>query len=300
LEDIVHGGTDGVGLYRTEIAFLIRDRFPSVEEQARLYRRIYHRMGDKPVVFRTLDVGSDKALPYFDGHRKEDNPALGWRAIRIGLDHPDMLRDQLRALLMAAEGHALQVMFPMISEVEEFVAARSLLMSLLDDHLKSGGAGPAKLESGAMIEVPALLWDLERLLELVDFASVGTNDLFQFLTAADRNNPRTDKRFETLKLANLRILATIAETAARLGKPVSVCGEMAGTPLGAIALVGCGFQSFSMSPARIAHIKAILQELDVAVVQARIQALSGQPGGSVRREIGDLAQDFGIEYDPSC
>ncbi len=298
LEEIGRLETDGIGLYRTEMAFLIRDRFPSVEEQARLYRRIYERMADKPVVFRTLDVGSDKTLPYFESHRNEPNPALGWRAIRIGLDHPDLLSDQLRALLMAADGRPLRVMFPMISEVEEFEAARRLLSDLLAEHRARGGTAPERLEAGVMIEVPALLWDLERLLALADFASVGTNDLFQFLTAADRNNPRTDNRFEVLKPTNLRLLTTIATTAARLGKPVSVCGELAATPLGAIALVGCGFQALSMSPGHIVQIKTVLRALDVGAVRKRIQALSRHPGGSVRDQIADLAQGFGVGHQP--
>lgn len=297
LDEIAQLETDGIGLYRTEMAFLVRDRLPSVEEQARLYRRIYQRMGDKPVVFRTLDVGSDKKLPYFEDHRKESNPALGWRAIRIGLDHPDLLRDQLSALLAAADGRALKVMFPMISEVEEFDAARRLLTGLLEDHLARGGAAPERLEAGVMIEVPALLWDLERLLTRADFASVGTNDLFQFLTAADRNNPRTDTRFEALKPANLRLLTAIAMAATRLGKPLSVCGELAATPLGTVALAGCGFRSFSVSPAHIARIKAVVRSLDIGVVEERIQALSYSAGGSVRDEIADLARDLGVELD---
>lgn len=297
LEEIVRSDADGIGLYRTEMAFLIRDRFPSVEEQARLYRRIFERMGDKPVVFRSLDVGSDKKLPYFESHQKEANPALGWRAIRIGLDHPDLLRDQLGALLAAADGRALRVMFPMVSEVEEFEAARRLLDGLLEDHLTRGGTAPERLEAGVMIEVPALLWDLERLLAQADFASVGTNDLFQFLSAADRNNPRTDGRFELLKPANLRLLTAIAATARRLGKPVSVCGELAATPLGAVALAGCGFRALSVSPAHVAQTKATICALDLEVVRARIQALSQRPGGSLRDEIADLAREFEAELD---
>ncbi|NQV83635.1 MAG: phosphoenolpyruvate--protein phosphotransferase [Rhodospirillales bacterium] len=295
LDEIVPLETDGIGLYRTEMAFLIRDHFPSVKEQAQLYRRIYDRMGDKPVVFRTLDIGSDKELPYFDDHRNEANPALGWRAIRIALDQPDLLRDQLRALLTAAEGRALQVMFPMITEVEEFEAARALLFDLLKDHQDQGGLAPTRLEAGVMIEVPALLWDLDRLLGRVDFASVGTNDLFQFLTAADRNNARTNDRFDVLKPGNLRMLSMIAETASRLDTPVSVCGEMCGSPLGLLALVGCGFRAFSMSAVHIAHIKAVIGSLDVGIVEERIQALSCLQVGSVRKEIEILAQDLGVE-----
>jgi len=295
LEEIARIGVQGVGLYRTEMAFLVRPDLPSVEEQARLYRQVYDRMGERPVVFRTLDVGSDKKLPYLDDQHMEANPALGWRAIRVGLDRPELLRDQVRALLMAAEGRPLRLMFPMVSEVGEFEAARSLAQAALDDHLSGGSVAPAPWEIGVMIEVPALLWDLEALLARVDFASVGTNDLFQFLYAADRNNARTEHRFEVLTPANLRILSAIAATAGRLGKPVSVCGELAGTPLGAIALAGCGFRTFSMSAARVARIESVLRDLDVAEVERRVQALSQVTGGSLRERIADLARDLGIE-----
>ena len=294
-EEIVQLKTDGIGLYRTEVAFMIRDDFPSVEEQAQLYRRIYDHMDGKPVVFRTLDVGSDKKLPYFKDSRKEPNPALGWRAIRIGLDHPELLCDQLRALLMAAENRELRVMFPMITEAEEFEAARSLLMGELKQHQDRGRAAPSKLHVGFMIEVPALLWELDRLFELADFASVGTNDLFQFLNAADRNNPNTDTRYDMLKPANLRILKMIAESANRAGKPVSICGEFAGTPLGAIALIGCGFRAFSMNSSQITQIRSLIHALDVAKVEEKIDALSAQSSGNIRAPITALAKEFGID-----
>lgn len=295
LEDIVGSHADGIGLYRTEMAFLIRDRFPSVEDQTQLYERVYQRMGDKPIVFRTLDVGSDKKLPYFDEHVKEANPALGWRAIRIGLDHGDLLRDQLRALLAASDGRPLRIMFPMVTEFEEFEAARRLVDTALVEHLERGNTKPEPLEVGIMIEVPALLWDLERILSLADFASVGTNDLFQFLNAADRNNPRTDKRFDTLRPVNLRVLREIAETASKLQTPISVCGEMAATPLGAIALVGCGFQAFSMSAVRLDEIRPVLAALDVGTVRERVQTLVLSDQGTLRDEIETLARAFGID-----
>ncbi len=295
LEEIARMGALGVGLYRTEMAFLVRASLPTVEEQAWLYRQVYDRIDGRPVVFRTLDVGSDKKLPYLDSQQPEANPALGWRAIRIGLDHRDLLRDQVRALLAAAAGRPLRMMFPMVSEVAEFEAARALAMSALEDHQAGGGAAPAPLEIGVMIEVPALLWDLEGLLAHADFASLGTNDLFQFLYAADRNNPRTEHRFEVLTPANLRLLTSIAATAGRLGKPLSVCGELAGTPLGAVALVGCGYRAFSMSAARVAPIEAVLRALDVGIVEARIQALAAEPGGSLRDRVAELARDFGVE-----
>ena len=295
LEEVDRAGAMGIGLYRTEMMFLIRAHLPDVAEQTQLYRRIYDRMGDRPVVFRTLDVGSDKRLAYLKEHEREANPALGWRAIRVSLDQPDLLQDQLRALFAAADGRPLRVMFPMISEAEESLAARALLDTVREERAAAGGALPDPLEVGIMIEVPGLLWDLERVLGMVDFASLGTNDLFQFLYAADRNNPRTDSRFEVLKPANLRLLKGIADTAARLGKPVSVCGELAATPMGMVALLGCGFRAFSMSPARVPEIKSAIRALDVATVERRVRDLSQIEAGSVRDEIAALLRECGVD-----
>ena len=196
---------------------------------------------------------------------------------------------------MAAENRELRVMFPMITEAEEFEAARSLLMGELKQHQDLGRAAPSKLHVGFMIEVPALLWELDRLFELADFASVGTNDLFQFLNAADRNNPNTDTRYDMLKPANLRILKMIAESANRAGKPVSICGEFAGTPLGAIALIGCGFRAFSMNSSQITQIRSFIHALDVAKVEEKIDALSAQSSGNIRAPITALAKEFGID-----
>jgi phosphotransferase system enzyme I (PtsP) len=183
----------------------------------------------------------------------------------------------------------------MVSDVEEFAAARAVLMDVLRDHMDHGGKAPGTLECGVMIEVPALLWDLDRLLALADFASVGSNDLFQFLTASDRNNPKTDHRFEVLKPANLRLLMAIADSARRAGKPVSLCGELAATPLGAIMLIGCGFRAFSMDSMQIAQIRSVIRSIDVALVEERVAALSQGTGGSIRDDITDLALELGVE-----
>lgn len=294
LEEVDRSEAAGIGLYRTEMMFLIRSHLPSVEEQTQLYRRVFDRMGDRPVVFRTLDVGSDKKLAYLKEHEREANPALGWRAIRVSLDQPDLLCDQLRALLLAADGRTLRVMFPMISEAEEIAAARAMLDEVAAEHTARGGTPPERLEVGIMIEVPALLWDLDRVLAMVDFASVGTNDLFQFLYAADRTNPRTDNRFGVFKPANLRVLTAIARTAEKLGKPVSICGELAGSPLGMLMLLGCGFRTLSMSPAKIPDMKAAVRALDIRKVERHVRKLAKSAEGSVRKELAELARSFDL------
>ncbi|HMB77796.1 MAG TPA: putative PEP-binding protein, partial [Kiloniellaceae bacterium] len=285
----------GIGLYRTEMAFLIRSELPSVSEQAALYRQVYQRMSGRPVVFRTLDVGSDKALSYLGGHAGEANPALGWRAIRMGLDRPELLSDQLRALLMAATDEILKIMFPMVTEVEEFLAARQLLQEQIAAMSTAGQAMPKAVEVGVMLEVPALLWDLDRLMEAADFVSLGTNDLFQFLNAADRNNPKTTARYSPLRSPNLRLLTQIAAAAKTHETPLGVCGELAGTPLGFIALLGCGYRSFSMNAANIAQIKQILSRLDLTLVEHCIQDLAAHQDGELDDAIAAIAADFGID-----
>src|SRR5262249_12468927 len=237
LIDLPHlhdSGADGVGLYRTEIPFMVRSEFPDVAAQVDIYRKILDRAGDKPVVFRTLDVGGDKVLPYWRGE-DEENPAMGWRAIRIGLDRPIMLRQQLRALIRAAAERPLHVMFPMISDVAEFAAARRVVELELKRHRAAGKPVPSEVKVGAMFEVPALAWQLKELLSKVDFLSVGSNDLRQFLFASDRTSPRTADRYDTLSPAMLGILEQLVRECGAAGTPISLCGEMAGHPDGAQA-----------------------------------------------------------------
>ena len=201
LFDLPHldqSGADGIGLFRTELQFMISATFPRLEQQTRLYKAILDAAGDRPVVFRSLDVGGDKVLPYFRAS-EEENPAIGWRAIRMALDRPALFRTQIRALLRAAQGRELRVMLPMIADVSELMAARALIdreVAILKRH---GRPEPKRLMIGAMIEVPSLLWQLDRVLSLADFASVGSNDLMQFLFAADRGNMRVAERFELVE-----------------------------------------------------------------------------------------------------
>lgn len=287
-------GADGVGLYRTEIPFMVRSEFPDVDAQAWLYSRVLDLADGKPVIFRTLDVGGDKVLPYV-GAFGDDNPAMGWRAIRIGLDRPAMLRRQLRALIQAANGRPLSVMFPMIAEVAELKSARSLFDLELDRARRRGQAIPEKLRLGVMFEVPALAWQLDSLLPHVDFVSVGTNDLLQFLYAADRGNSRLAGRYDTLSPALLRLLHFVVEKARPAGVDVSVCGEMAGRPVEALALLAVGVRALSMSPGAIGPVKAMIRSLDLTEASDFMTSALGQPDRPMRETLRLFAADHAIE-----
>jgi len=288
LPHLVDTGAAGIGLYRTEFQFLVSANFPRMREQERVYGAVLNAAGDKTVVFRTLDVGGDKVMPFLR-HAHEENPAMGWRAIRMALDRPALLRTQLRALLHAAAGRELRVMFPMITEVAEFDLAKELL-EREEQHLKRHGHGvPTRIMVGAMIEVPALLWQLDSLMQRVDFVSVGSNDLLQFLWACDRGNARVAGRFDPLSPAVLRALRAIVERAKAHGKRVALCGELAGRPLEAMALIGIGFRSISMSPASIGPVKAMILGLDVAALEAEMKRLMDSNIASLRQALTDFA-----------
>ena len=284
---------DGIGLYRTEVPFMIRDSFPDVETQTDIYGRILDAAGGKPVVFRTLDVGGDKVLPYWRGH-DEDNPAMGWRAIRIGLDRPALLRRQLRALLHAAAGRSLSLMFPMVSDVAEFEAAKDLLRREIDREKAFGGRLPAEIKVGAMLEVPALALQLPQLLPRCDFVSLGTNDLVQFLFAADRTNPRLARRYDSLSPAVLTFIRDIARQAAEHGVPLTACGEMAGHPVEAMALIGCGLRRLSMAPPAVGQVRTMVRALEVDSLERRINQLLTLPDHSIREQLRSFASDHDI------
>ena len=287
-------GADGVGLYRTEIPFMVRSEFPDVDAQAWLYGRVLDLADGRPVTFRTLDVGGDKVLPYV-GAFGDDNPAMGWRAIRIGLDRPAMLRRQLRALIQAANGRPLSVMFPMIAEVGELLAARQLLDLELDRARRRGQAMPERLRVGVMFEVPALAWQLDSLLPQVDFISVGTNDLLQFLYAADRGNSRVSGRYDSLSPALLRLLHFVVEKVRPAGVEHAVCGEMAGRPVEALALLAVGVRSLSMSPGSIGPVKAMIRSLDLAEATGFMGSALSQPDRPMRETLRLFAADHAIE-----
>jgi phosphotransferase system enzyme I (PtsP) len=297
LFDLPHldqSGADGIGLFRTELQFMISSTFPRLDQQTRLYKSILDSAGKRPVVFRSLDVGGDKVIPYFRAGA-EENPALGWRAIRMALDRPALFRTQIRALLRAAQGRELRVMLPMISDVSEFETARGLIDRELTILKKHGRTEPTKLMVGAMIEVPALLWQLDSLLPLADFVSVGSNDLVQFLFAADRGNDRVSGRFDALSPAALRAFRQIVLAADRHGTPLTLCGEMAGRPLEAMALVGLGFRSISMAPASVVPVKAMVLSLDAENLRRRLDTLLEERKTSLREDLKRFAAETGVQ-----
>lgn len=287
-------GADGVGLYRTEIPFMVRSEFPDVDAQAWLYSRVLDLADGRPVTFRTLDVGGDKVLPYV-GALGDDNPAMGWRAIRIGLDRPAMLRRQLRALILAANGRPLSVMFPMIADVSELLSARRLLDLEMERGRRRGQTMPERLRVGVMFEVPALAWQLDSLLPEVDFISVGTNDLVQFLYAADRGNSRVSGRYDSLSPALLRLLHFVVERVRPAGVDLAVCGEMAGRPVEALALLAIGVRSLSMAPGAIGPVKAMIRSLDLNEATGFMNAALSQPDRPMRETLRLFAFDHSIE-----
>ncbi|WP_045368958.1 phosphoenolpyruvate--protein phosphotransferase [Methyloceanibacter caenitepidi] len=294
LPHLKQSGADGIGLFRTELQFMISETFPRLEQQTKLYKSILDQAAGRPVVFRSLDVGGDKVIPYFRGGA-EENPALGWRAIRMALDKPAVFRTQIRALLRAAQGREMRIMLPMISDVSEFEAARGLIdheLTLLKTH---GRPEPSKLMVGAMVEVPSLLWQLDHLLPLTDFVSVGSNDLLQFLFAADRSNERVSSRFDSLGPTALRALRHIVREAERFKTPLTLCGEMAGKPLEAMALIGLGFRSISMAPASVGPVKAMVLSLDASSLQTRLEEMLDRRTTSLREDLKRFAAETGVQ-----
>lgn len=287
---------DGIGLYRTEIPFLARGDFPDVTVQTEIYKKVLEQAEGKSVTFRTLDIGGDKFLPYMT-HPLEENPALGWRAIRIGLDRPSMLRQQLRALLRAGAGRNLKLMFPMITEVDELVRAKELLEKERERAAARGEEAPARLEVGAMLEVPSLLFQLPALLREVDFLSIGSNDLMQFVFAADRGNRSITSRYDTLSPAALAMLRKVVRGCAEAGKPLTLCGEMAGQPLEAMALLGLGYRSLSLSAGSFDAVKLMLRSLRLAPLTAFLESFMDSPERSLRPVLSAFARDHGVQIE---
>ena len=295
LPHIAETGADGIGLFRTELQFMVAERLPSTAEQLALYRSVLDSIPGKTVTFRTLDIGGDKVLPYMRT-MEEENPALGWRAIRIGLDRPGLLRAQVRALLKAGAGREMKIMFPMVATVDEFVRARALVHREIAHLARHSYEPPTEIKLGVMVEVPSLLFQIDEIAAEADFLSVGSNDLMQFLFAADRENPRMADRFDPLHPACLRALKTVADAGTRAGIPVTLCGELGGRPIEAMALLAIGYRALSMSPASIGPVKAMLLALDLAALIAHVEPLLVQNGDceSLRPQIAAFAQAQGV------
>ncbi len=285
----------GIGLFRTELQFMVAEHMPTTGEQQALYAAVLDQAQDRPVTFRTLDIGGDKVLPYME-RIEEENPALGWRAIRIGLDKPRLLRAQVRALLRAGAGRDLKIMLPMIATVDEFQRARTIVRREQAMLEKQGHVSPLSLQLGVMVEVPSLLFELPEIVREADFLSIGTNDLMQFLFAADRENKRVADRFDPLGVGALRALRSIVEAAAEANCPVTVCGEMGGKPLETMALIGLGYRGFSMSAASIGPVKAMLRALDAAKLAERLDWMlaAGEGATSLRPQLAAFAAEFKV------
>lgn len=291
---LAESGADGIGLFRTELQFMLSAALPRLERQTQMYRTVVEQARGKPVVFRTLDVGGDKALPYLR-QPEEENPALGWRAIRLALDRPVLLRTQVRALLRAAAGQELRMLLPMVTTVGEVDMARAFVDRELQLMRRRGGPDPTRVLLGAMIEVPSLLYELDALLPRVDFVSVGSNDLLQYLFAADRNNSRVSTRYDALSAAPLRALRSIVDAAKRHNRPFSLCGEMAGRPLEAMALIGLGYRSISMAPASVGPVKSMILSLDTGALERWMEANIHNGEGSLRGRLKRFAEEHGVE-----
>jgi phosphotransferase system enzyme I (PtsP) len=296
LPHIAETGACGIGLFRTELQFMIATTMPRISEQLSLYRSVLDAAGDKPVTFRTLDIGGDKVLPYMQ-KEPEENPALGWRAIRLGLDRPGLMRSQVRALLQAAAGRELKVMFPMVATVAEFDEAKLLVERELTHLRRHRHKLPDRVEVGAMVEVPSLLFQLDELIARADFLSVGSNDLVQFLYAADRGNMRVAERFDAISAPVLRALKQIVDKAHAADTPVTLCGELASKPIGALALVALGYRALSLTPSALGAVKAMLLDLDLKKAAAMLQPLVDSPASSVaiREKLMAFAEAEGLQ-----
>ncbi len=289
-------GADGVGLFRTEFQFLISATLPQRERQQRFYREVMDAAGEKPVIFRTVDVGGDKALPYLKiASAKEENPALGWRALRLALDQEGLMKAQARGLLEAAAGRTLHVMFPMVSEPWEFDQAKAIFDAQIA-YLKGRKRQlPTHIRYGVMLEVPALAETLDLILPKIDFISIGTNDLTQFLFAADRADPRLAERYDWFSPAIFRFIRRVLKTCEGHDVDITVCGEMGGRPLEALALIGIGIRRLSITPAAIGSIKAMIRTADQGELTKKMDELLANPSENMRQTFRDWVEAKGIE-----
>ena len=277
----IERGAEGVGLFRTELQFLVRSQMPKRSELSALYSRVLDAASGKRVVFRTLDIGSDKVLPYMKPN-DEPNPPLGWRAIRVGLDKPGMMRMQLQALIRAANGRPLSVMFPFVAQFEEYRAARAEMDKTLAREARLGHVLPSQIEVGAMLETPSLAFAPTKFFEEVEFLSIGGNDLKQFFFAADRENELVRRRYDTLNVSFLTFLENIVDRCRETGTPLSFCGEDAGRPIEALCFAAIGITTLSMRPASIGPVKSMLHRSDLGEIREVIHAARDRGDQSVR------------------
>jgi len=292
LPSLEGSGAEGVGLFRTELQFLVRNKMPRRSELSALYARVLDAAKGKRVVFRTLDIGSDKVLPYMKP-TDEPNPALGWRAIRVGLDKPGVMRMQLQALIRAANGRPLTIMFPFIAQFEEYRAARAEVDKTIAREKRLGHALPESLEIGAMLETPSLAFAPQKFFDEVGFLSIGGNDLKQFFFAADRENERVRRRYDTLNVSFLSLIERIVERCEKSGTPLSFCGEDAGRPIEALCLAAIGIRTLSMRPASIGPVKSLLRRTDLGEVRKVIWDARHRGDQSVRDAVMEYLRTQG-------
>ena len=291
LPSVDSSGAEGVGLFRTELQFLARANVPRRAKLAGIYSRVLDAAEGKPVVFRTLDIGSDKVLPYMK-REDEPNPALGWRAIRVGLDKRGVMRMQLQALIRAVNGRPLMVMFPFVAQFEEFKQARQHVFDELEREKKLGHVLPEKVEIGAMLETPSLAFAPRQFFEMADFISIGGNDLKQFFFAADRENERVRRRYDTLNVSYLTFLEQIVQRCNETGTPVSFCGEDAGRPIEAMCFAAIGLRSLSMRAASIGPVKHLIRRVDLSAARDMIHHACKSGEQSVRSHVMDWLKDL--------
>lgn len=295
LDHLDEVGGEGIGLFRTEFQFMASETVPGLVEQTRFYSSVLDRAGEKPVVFRTIDLGGDKIAPFMGRRQREENPALGWRALRMALDHPFFFRRQLRALVRAAAGRSLRVMFPMVTTVEEFEDARRLLDVELEWAARFGREPPKHIQVGAMVETPSIAFSIDALEGKADFLSVGTNDLMQFFFASDRDNARVSGRYDLLSLPAMRLLLRMRQRADDAALPITICGEAAGRPVEALALLGLGYTRLSMQATRIGPIKQMVRSTNLAALRPRIQSLVENGAYSIRDEVLSAAAELDVK-----
>ena len=292
-------GADGIGLFRTEFQFLVSAALPQRDRQTRLYRDVLDTAGDKPVIFRTVDVGGDKSLPYLRGDEgiSDENPAMGWRALRLALEREGLMKAQARALLEASAGRTLNVMFPMVSEPWEFDAAKAVFDAQLAFLRSRRKVLPEQIRYGVMLEVPALAEMLDVLAPKLSFVSIGTNDLTQFLFAADRSNPKLAERYDWLNPSILRFIRRVVRTLAGHRIDITVCGEMGGRPLEALALTGIGIRRLSITPASVGPHKAMFRKIDTRELTEQMDLWLNEPVGDLRGALTEWADERDIDWE---